>query len=405
MIQKKALKIKEFFSVAEIPGYVFLAEPVISFISLRQREAEAYASIDLSAIIQMFYVFISFITALYFLFLSPKDKPVLIFKSPQIYLLFYIILCFISMLWSSDIYITGYRAFEAFTSLALITLVVQRLIKKLSYQEIIDWAIIWIIWILIWSILSSMKWAGISYLPWPFKSGRLAVPIFFFFAIFLTRRKIMKYLIVLFTVLSFSNKVFFGIAFGMLGFFYGNVKFRSLFIILGLGFAIAFSLWGETVLQNTLFYGREGVGMEYTSGRNMIWKGSWEYYTQKPILGHGYVVGESNYLHNNFKRVITTHNFILSGLVGTGILGALSLIAYFFSAFKTSTSSVFNRSIWKVAFVSTIIMAIIVSLTSPGVGARVYGSWTSVVFVITLISGIQYKAEYEGLDLRQIEKE
>jgi len=389
------LTLKEFFTVAEIPGYLLLSIPLISFFTVRQRNMDDHATIDSSAVIQILFVAISFIISFYFLFLSKKNSPELLFKAPQKYLLLYILLCFVSMIWSSDIYMTGYRAFEALTYLLLLTLIVQRLISRLSFQNVIEWAILYITWGIFWSIMGDLKWAGISYLLWPFKSSRLAAPIFFFIALFLTKRNFNKYLIIAFTVLSLSNKVFFGIAFGMLGFFFGNVKYRGLFVLLGFSFAIAYALWGDLVLQNTLFYGREGIGMRYTSGRNMIWALSWEHYLQQPIFGYGYVAGENDLLFSHFKGVITTHNFVLSALIGTGFMGALMLIGYFISAFFTAISDVFENSKWKVAFVSTIIMTAIVSLTAPGLGARVYGSWIPVVFMITLISGLKLKAEEE----------
>lgn len=387
------ISLKDFFTVTEIPGYLFLSMPIISFITVRQREMGNHASVDASAIIQILFVIVSFLVSFYFLFLSKKDKPELLFKSPQKYLFLFILVCFISMIWSSNIFITGYRAFEALTYLMLITLIIQRLISRLSFQNVIEWAILWITWSIFWSVLGGIKWAGLDYLLWPFNSSRLAVPMFFFLAIFLTKRKLNKYLIIAFTILSFSNKVFFGIAFGMLGFFFGNIKYRGLFLLLGFSIAISYAIWGEEFLQNTLFYGREGIGMNYTSGRNMIWAKSWEYYTQKPWLGYGYVAGENDLLFSNFKGVITTHNFLLSGLVGTGILGTIFLIGYFVSSFLTAASKFFDNGKWKIAFVSTIIMVTIVSLTAPGLGARVYGSWISAVFIITLISGIQLKSE------------
>jgi len=393
-MQKNLITFKEFITVAGIPGYLLLIRPIIYLLTSRQRDlAEQAAVVDSSAIFQLIYVFLSFIISFHFLFLSKKDNPVLLFKSPQKYLFIYILICFFSSIWSPDIFLTVYRSFESLTYLLLITLVVQRLITNLSFSNIIEWAILWICWMIFWSIISSMKWGGISYLLWPFNSARLAVPMFFFIAIFLTKRRFNKYLIIAFTLLSFSNKVFFGIAFGMLGFFFGSVKYRSLFLLVGFGLAISFALWGEMVLQNTLFYGREGIGMEYTSGRNMIWQSSWEYYLHKPFLGHGFVAGENKLLYSNFKGVITTHNFILSGLIGTGIVGTIFLITYFISAFKTATSRIFENGKWKVAFVSTIIMATIISLTAPGIGARVYGSWIPVVFIITLISGFKMKSE------------
>ena len=87
LANEKRLNLKGFFTIAEIPGYLFLAEPMVSYFTLRSRDAEAYTTIDTSALIQIIYVLICFITAFYFLFLSPKDKPTLLLKSPQIYLL------------------------------------------------------------------------------------------------------------------------------------------------------------------------------------------------------------------------------------------------------------------------------------------------------------------------------
>lgn len=393
--EKEIISARIFFTVAGIPGFLLLFRQPLYFFTSRTRDLSAYNVIDISAVIQIIFLFICFIFSLSIVFLSKKNHPNLLFRSPQVYLLLYTFICFLSMLWSPDIMMTGYRAFEVLTYLMLISLVVSRLIEHLSYQNMIEWAILWISWDLSWSIVSSIKWEGFSYLYWPFSAARLAVPMFFFFALLLTKRNSLKFLIIIFTILSVSNKIYFGIAFGLLGFYYGNIKNKGWLLILGLATAVSFSLWGDEILQNTLFYGREGVGMEYTSGRDKIWEVSWEAIIQKPFLGHGFVTGETNIIYNSFKGAISTHNFILSGLIGTGIIGTIPLILYFISAFGTATSKVFENNNWKAAFVSTIIMATIISLTAPGVGGRVYGSWIPVVLVFTIISGIKYKADKE----------
>jgi len=315
MSEHKTLSVfKSFFTVAGVPGLLFLSEQIISFLTSRRRDLQDYSTIDLSASIQIAYITICFVISLYLLLFSKRNQTNLLFRSPQIYLLIFIFICFISMLWSPSIMITGYRAFEA-----LLT----------------------------------------------------------------------------FSVLSLSNKIFFGIAFGLLGFYYGNIKNKGWLLTLGLITAISFFIWGDVILENTLFYGREGIGMEYTSGRDKIWEVSWEAITQKPFIGYGYVAGETHIIYNSFTGAISTHNFILSGLIGTGIIGVIPLILYFINAFRNATSKVFEKSKWKAAFASTIIMATIVSLTSPGIGFRVYGSWIPVVLVITLISGIKFKAVQE----------
>ena len=393
--QKKPISIKDFVTVAGIPGLLFLSRDILLFFTSRRRDLEDYATIDLSAFIQIVYLILCFLVLLYLLFFSKNNYPNLLLKSPQIYLLIFILICFTSVLRSPNIMITTYRTFEALTYLLLITLVVSRLIEHLSFQNIIEWAILWIIWDLLWSIAGAIRWEGFSYLYWPFSSARLAIPLFFFFALLLTKRKILKYLILTFSVLSLSNKIFFGIAFGLLGFYYGNIKNKGWLLTLGLITAISFFIWGDVILENTLFYGREGIGMEYTSGRDKIWEVSWDAITKKPLFGYGFVAGETNIIYNSFTGAISTHNFILSGLIGTGIIGTIPLIFYFINAFRIATSHVFERSKWKAAFASTIIMAVIVSLTAPGVGFRVYGSWIPVVLVFTIISGIKLKASKE----------
>jgi O-antigen ligase len=189
-----------------------------------------------------------------------------------------------------------------------------------------------------------------------------------------------------------SNKVYFGMAVGMFGLFFGNSKYKGwLFLFLAFFLAILVFVDLEELLKHTLFYGRQTVSMASTSGRDKIWAIAWEAFLQKPFLGYGFVDGENAVLYSKFTSAINTHSFLFSGLLGTGLAGTVFLLFYFWSAFKKASSKYFPISKFRPAMVSTVIMCSIVSLTAPSVGARVFGAWIPVVLVFSLISALQHQ--------------
>lgn len=388
----RKIKLEKLLHAGGVPGYFFLLYSIVMFIVKRQRNVDDYATVDASALVQIVYTVVVFFFSFYHLFVAKYRKINMIFRKPQIFLLFYIGICFLSMLWSSNIFISGFRAFEMLSFLMLISLLVENLLTKLDAQNIIEWAVFWVIWELFWSIATSVKLMGFSYLFWPFESSRLVIPMLFFFALMLTKRKWFKFIIIVFSILAVSNKVYFGIAFGLIGYFFGNSKYKVLLFsfILTIILSLIFIDF-EELLKSTLFYGREAVSMTETSGRDQIWSLAWNSFLERPIFGYGFVAGESNILHSEFRGAISTHNFFLSGLLGTGIVGTFFLVLYFISTFILGKSRYFPAINWRPAMVSTFIMCLIVSLTAPGIGGRVYGSWLPVVFMFTLISGLQLK--------------
>ncbi len=389
--EKDLLPLHKLFIAAGLPGILLFTWSILIFAVTRRREYNAYDVVDDSAYIQIIFTFGVFVLLVYMLF-SEQQKRKFFFSSPQIYLFLYTIVCLLSMLWAPNVFMTGFRAFESLTYLLLVSLVAYNLVVNVSVEEIIEWGILWIIWDIIWSIAVKVKLSGYDVLLWPFEASRLTVPIFFFFALMLTQRKLFKYIILLFAILSVSNKVFFGIALGMLGFFWGDSRYKGwLFLaILAISVTLIFVNLDE-LLRNTLFYGRESVSLSNTSGRDKIWKIAWEAFQQKPFLGYGYVSGENAVLYTKFNGAINAHSSIFSGLLGTGIAGTIFLILYFGSAFKKAGSRYFPSHKWRPAMVSTVIMCIVVSLTAPGIGSRVYGSWLPVVLVFTFISALEYK--------------
>ena len=101
--------------------------------------------------------------------------------------------------------------------------------------------------------------------------------------------------------------------------------------------------------------------------------------------------GESLVLYDKFEGAISTHSFLFSGLLGTGLLGTYFLLLYFGTSFKIVFSRLWPKNNWRVAVISTLIMSLVISLSAPGLGGRVYGSWTSVVLVISILKLLNYK--------------
>lgn len=391
---KNLLPLQSLFKAAGLPGYLLFSANILYFFVTRRRELNDYAAIDDSAIFQIIFILTVFLISLYLLLKEPQ-KIKFLFLSPQIFLFLYITICFVSMLWTPNLFLTGFRAFESLTYIILISLVAYNLVTKVSLQDTIEWAILWVVWDIFWSIALEVKFSGFAYLIWPFNSSRLVVPIFFFFALLLSKRNYFKYIILAFSILSVSNKVFFGIALGLIGFFYGDSKAKGWLFLIVIPLLVTLLFVDiEEILLNTLFYGRESVSMTQTSGRDKIWGIAWNAFLQKPLIGYGFVSGENLVLYDKFKGgAINTHSFLFSSLLGTGITGTLCLLLYFWTAFKKASSIYFPLSKFRPAMVSTVIMSLVVSSVAPGVGGRVYGSWVPVVLAFTIISALQYKFE------------
>lgn len=389
-LYRKILPIKDLFIAAGLPGYLLFLKNILLFFIKRRRDLDEYTAVDDSAFIQIIYISLVFFICLYIIFKDHR-KSRFLFSTPQIFLFIYIGVCFVSMLWTPNIFLTGFRAFESLTYLILISIIAYNLFIKLHYQDIIEWCMLWIIWEVFWSLAIGVKFDGLGFLAWPFASVNLSLPMFFFFALLLTRRIYVKYIILVFAILMVKNATFFGIALGLFGFYFGNSRYKGL-LFAGTFLVMVTLLFVnvEQLLLHTLFYGREEVSMASTSGRDKVWAIAWEAFLQKPFFGYGFVEGESRILYSKFAGAISTHSFLFSGLLGTGLLGTLFLIIYFFSVFLKAKSTFIPSGI-RSAMVSTFIMSTVISLVSPGIGGRVYGSWIPVVLVFTIISSLEYK--------------
>lgn len=385
----ETLSVKGFFTVAGLPGYLFLFDNILKVIVARKRDIENYSAVDTSAVLQI--VFVSIVFGLSFHFFLIR-KGTLFFKKPLSYLLAFIFACFLSILWAPNISVTGYRAFESLTYFILIVWVLFNLSIRLTPQQIIEWTAYWIVWNILLDYVSILKITSLNGYHLFFQSARTVFPMGIFFILLISKRKFFKILMVLFILFSLSNKVYFGLAFGLLGFLWGESKYKSYILILALSLVfLLLYLDIEDLLRNTLFFGRNSIDLTDSSGRNQIWNIAWHGVKENPTIGYGFVSGENSILYQSFTRAINVHNSFLSSLLAVGVVGTIPLLFYFISIVKISFSKVFPKKKWRTAIISTALMSITISMAAPGLGGRVYGSWIPVVFVFTLIVFLKQK--------------
>ncbi len=374
-------------------GYLLLFEQPLQLVTARQR-TEGYDAVDSSAVIQILYTFCCFAYAAWYLYLSrSKNAKEILFGSPESFLLLYILLCMASSLWSPNAKYSAFMAFQCLAYLMLIVVILHKLSQKCSAQDMIEWVMLWAVWDIFWAVIADAKLCGVQFLLYPFSAAGFTSGVFFFLALYLSRRRIFSWLVMIFAILSISNKIYFGIIPGLLlAIAFGDRKAKVLvFLCVGIVLIVVLAVGLEPVVHNTLFYGHEGVGMEYTSGRDTFWKRGWELCMQRPLYGYGFVAGERDTLYEFIgTSVVSMHNMFFSAFIAVGILGPLLLLSYFINTgFLCFTKHIHQSRM--LAFAGTVCMVFVIAMTAPGIGTRVYGAWLPSVLVMTMISVLSRK--------------
>jgi len=249
-----------------------------------------------------------------------------------------------------------------------------------------EWIVLWAVWSLFCAIIMIVKLVGFGFLQSVsiFRVGSLVTAPIVFIALFISKRRLFSIVLLIFTLLSAANKTYFGLAFGLFpGLVMGDSKAKKMFpFVLGLVLLSLLIFGLTTSLQKTLFYGKKGVGIEYTTGRDKMWTTAIEHGMKHPFRGYGFAAVERD---TDVFGALATHNVFLSSFVGVGLLGPI-LMAFFFMSLFFSTFGVGIPISWRSGLIGTVIMAFTISNAAPGLGSRVYGSWLSVVLVSTLIA-------------------
>ena len=369
---------------AGVHGYLLLAGPLLTFYTARGR-SEGYDVVDTSAAIQAAYAMLIFVFSANYL-LSPCGKRALVFllSRPTVYLLLFIMMCISSFLWSEKPIYSAFMGFQCLAFFMLLTVILDRLRNNCTAQDIVEWLLLWIVWQIFWGLMVRIVREGLTYNI--FATERQQTGILFFLAIYISKRKLFRWIVMAFALFSGSNKMYAGMIPGsLLGIFSESRKIKfvssvgAVVLISGL---IFFGL--EAVLQETVFRGKAGVGMEYTTGRDWMWEQSLDLIREKPFLGYGFVSGERDRIFVGGVNAISVHNMLLSAAFGVGIIGPLLLFLYFLETIVLCFGKKLPRN-WLIGFLATIGISFVFSMTGPGLGGRVYGGWVATVFVMTMI--------------------
>ena len=387
MKTKQKLSVRGFIFGGGLPNSLLLIYPILLAFISRQRDLSEVSSIDSSAFIQMTFTFTAFIVSINEL-IKNKSFRVLIIESPIKWFVSYILLGILSSLWSVDSNLTFYRAFENLSLLLLICASLTIVYNKYKSPEVlIYWVMYYAVLLIITGTLKrSLLWG----LPlWSIDTllmEQMNSSPFFFLALLLPVGWFIKSIIVSISVFSLSNTAYLGMIFGFLGLTKGeNVVKKILLLVISIIFLVVVNIGFESFLQNTVFYGKTGVGIEYTSGRNKIFEVAITEGLKKPLLGYGFVSGDTYIINNNFESSIGAHNGFLSAFLGMGIVGVIIFIGFFIKMFNIAKSKILPIKL-KAPFLSSIILISIYTLGNPGLGTRVYGSWISSTIIMVLIS-------------------
>lgn len=352
----------------------------------RQRDFNQVTTVDASAGVQIAFVVLSFLTASY-IFLKSRLHREILLHTPLKWFIIFIFWAAMTSLWSVQFSLTAYRAFENLAYLLLITAVISKLSRKIGVYRLIDWVVKYSVFTIIVSLFRRFIQFDMSLFSLStILSEQMNSTPFFFLALMLPVGWIAKTVILPISIFSTSNTAYAGFAAGLVAFGKGNNWLKGIFLILSISTLFLIYIYGsENILQQTIFYGKEGVGLEYTTGRADFFKLAYNEAMEKLWSGYGFVAGETFIITKVRNAVIGAHNGILSALLGTGIIGALFFIVFLARMLWISKSNNFPPILRGVFFATTILI-LIHTMGNPGLGTRVYGTWIPAVLIFSMIS-------------------
>jgi hypothetical protein len=382
----------ELMQASGTAGCLLWFHPVFLAIISRQRDIEEYATVDRSALLQIGFVCVC---AVYLAFaVSPYKRglPKILFRPPLIYFLIYVGICTLSSIWSIYPLYTVWRSFECLVFLLLITVALDNL--RRFPEDIVEWIVgraflaaccslivqrAWVMSVISGGItLETMRHGGLL--------GILDVAPVLFLALFISKRKLVKYFLLVLCAISASTRIYIGFVVGL---FCGQMssprkQLPMVSFILGIA-VLLILLVGTTAVVQGFFVGKsEG---EYDTGRIHLWRSLLELGMESPLIGKGFCVGERAATIEDGSPIYQSHNSLFAAFMGCGLLGLAPMILFFFSMVKLSLKQKV-RPAWRTGLVASVVMATFISMFGCSAGGRVYGSWISVVCLAALVTSL-----------------
>lgn len=363
--------------------------PFVYLLLARKRALTDSAAVDASAMGFVLYTFIAFFIACKDLSrYKSREWLGLMFHSPLLWFVLYSMLALVSVCWSVDAKMTGYRTFEAFSMMILIVAALLNVTQKGGVNVLFNWTAMYAVLTIFAQFLTHAKsYFNLMYL---LQSSQMFAPVLFYAVIFSTCEKWKKYIVVFFSLASGSTVSYIGMTFGSVSFL--NHKKAKLFAVVTFStLAFAAAIVGPSVmLKETLFADKAEISLEHTSGRNHVMNTVMDTLPDNP-LGNGFFAGEPFILYQYYSGAINGHNSFFSAALGLGYPGVL-LMLFFFG--HLGILVMFNKlpKHVKACLFGCFCVAFLNSMGNPGVGSRVYGGWMSTMYIYVMISMLTLKS-------------
>lgn len=383
-------------NTAGICGWLLIARPVIYLIFSRRRDLNAYATVDASAFVFIIYAVMCFFFSLREL--NNKEAGFgrrLIYRSPLFWFVLYTTLGAVSMLWSVNLELTGFRAFECFSMLALIIAIIQKLFEQEDFDIIIRWTLLYVTVDIVFSLIRALFYT--TDVMMLLQTSQMMSTVFFFMALYDTHKRWYHYLILVMAIFSMSTTAYIGMALGCISLFWGKRKYR-IHVLIGA------AILGCTILivgpykfvKETVFFEKETISLHETSGRDKIMNVAVDALLQKPE-GYGFFAGEPYLLYAKRLGAINGHNSLFSAAIGLGIPGIVLISIFFLGMFRIVLSRHIHAEN-KPTLIGCFMVAFLHCMGNPGLGSRVFGSWLPVMFLCTLVCGFYVQGKYYSRD-------
>lgn len=373
-------------------GFLLLIRPLIYLIFSRRRDLNAYSAIDLTAIIFIIYALICFFAAWRVLSKQSSSfgKKVMI-HTPLIWFIIFTVYGFISMFWSVNFTLTGFRAFECMAMILLIVAIMQTLFTTCNTDKIIYWTILFVTVDIVFSILRTLKWSTSWF--WISQASQMCSTVFFFIALYCPKKKWYHYLIIIMSIFSASTVAYIGMAIGSISILWRRTKYKPLIIIGVIAISLSFVIIGpQKVLKDTVFHDKESISLEETSGRDILMEISIESIKKNPF-GLGFFAGEPFLLRKHGHNAINVHNSIFSAGIGIGYIGIIIMII-FLSGIGITVFSKYIPIKYKASLIGCFFVGFMHCMGNPALGSRVFGAWLPVTFLFTLICSFYVYGKY-----------
>lgn len=381
--QIEGFGLKDFFRVVGLPGWLLLAQPILFILLSRRRALNAYASVDASAVVFIIYAVICFYVGYKKIVESNTGfSKLILFKSPLIWLFIYTIVSFISSIWSVVPTLTAFRAFECLSMILIILACIQNLFEYNNPKLILVWSLLYATWEGIWAIIRTLRWTtDISIL---LESSQFFATTFFFIALYLAPQKWYNYLIILLSVFSMSTVAYIGMALGSVSSFWiNNLKGKIIAYSMAFMLLLTIILMGpENLIKNTIFFDKDEVSLENTTGRDRLMNAALESISDHP-MGLGFFAAEPYVLYAKHLGGISAHNSLFSAGMGLGYPGII-LISMFFLSLCIALFSKHIDIRMKPYLIGCCCVAFLHCMGNPSVGSRVYAAWIPGVYIFIL---------------------